>query len=99
MPDDNRSADRKAFLLRVEPATMAALRAWAADDLRSLNGQIEYLLRLALREAGRLPRKTRTGKDDAEAGQDEAAPSDAALRPRPMSGRRSRVRMPTGVTE
>ncbi len=47
--------ERKPFLLRLDPATMAALRAWAGDDLRSLNGQIEYLLRRALREAGRLP--------------------------------------------
>jgi hypothetical protein len=47
--------ERKPFLLRLDPATMAALRAWAADDLRSLNGQIEFLLRRALREAGRLP--------------------------------------------
>ena len=47
--------ERKPFLLRLDPATMAALRAWSSDDLRSLNGQIEYLLRRALREAGRLP--------------------------------------------
>jgi len=47
--------ERKAFLLRLDPATVEALRAWAGDDLRSLNGQIEYLLRRALREAGRLP--------------------------------------------
>jgi hypothetical protein len=47
--------ERKPFLLRLDPATMAALRAWAGDDLRSLNGQIEFLLRRALREAGRLP--------------------------------------------
>ena len=47
--------ERKPFLLRVDPDTMAALRAWAADDLRSLNGQIEFLLRRALRDAGRLP--------------------------------------------
>ena len=47
--------ERKPFLLRLDPATMAALRAWANDDLRSLNGQIEFLLRRALREAGRLP--------------------------------------------
>jgi hypothetical protein len=46
--------DRKPFLLRLQPGTMSALRAWAADDLRSLNGQIEYLLRRALRDAGRL---------------------------------------------
>ncbi len=50
-------ADRKAFLLRVDPAVFEALQAWANDDLRSLNGQIEFLLRQALREAGRLPDK------------------------------------------
>jgi hypothetical protein len=49
------TVERKPFLLRLDPATMAALRAWAGDDLRSLNGQIEYLLRRALRDAGRLP--------------------------------------------
>jgi hypothetical protein len=38
---------------------MAALRGWAAEDLRSLNGQIEFLLRAALRDTGRLPGKTR----------------------------------------
>ena len=49
-------ADRKPFLLRLEPATYAALERWSTDELRSLNAQIEYLLRRALREAGRLPR-------------------------------------------
>ena len=48
-------ADRKPFLLRLDPETMAALRSWSADDLRSLNGQIEFLLRRALRDSGRLP--------------------------------------------
>jgi hypothetical protein len=46
--------ERKSFLLRLEPATMEALRVWAADDLRSLNGQIEFVLRRALLEAGRV---------------------------------------------
>ena len=50
------TVERKPYLLRLDPATMAALRAWAGDDLRSLNGQIEYLLRRALRQASRLPR-------------------------------------------
>ncbi len=54
--------ERKPFLLRLDPATMAALRAWAGDDLRSLNGQIEYLLRRSLREAGRLPAPRRPGE-------------------------------------
>ncbi len=47
-------AERKPFLLRVDPKVLEALQRWAADDLRSLNGQIEYLLRNALLEAGRL---------------------------------------------
>jgi hypothetical protein len=47
-------ADRKAFPLRLDPATYDALQRWAGTDLRSLNAQIEFLLRRALREAGRL---------------------------------------------
>jgi hypothetical protein len=40
--------DRKAFLLRMDPALCAALEAWAQQELRSLNGQIEYLLKEAV---------------------------------------------------
>ena len=47
-------AQRKPFLLRVDPATHEALQRWADADLRSLNAQIEFLLRRALIEAGRL---------------------------------------------
>ena len=47
-------AQRKPFLLRLDPATHTALERWAAEDLRSLNAQIEFLLRRALKEAGRL---------------------------------------------
>ena len=47
-------AERKPFLLRLDPETFAALQRWAADDLRSVNGQTEFLLRRALRDAGRL---------------------------------------------
>jgi hypothetical protein len=47
-------AERKPFLLRLDPETFAALQRWAADDLRSVNGQVEFLLRRALAEAGRL---------------------------------------------
>ncbi|MFN8011572.1 MAG: DNA-binding protein [Holophagaceae bacterium] len=53
-------AERKAFLLRVDPELLVALQAWADEELRSLNGQIEFLLRKALREAGR-ERKARPG--------------------------------------
>jgi hypothetical protein len=47
-------AQRKAFLLRLDPATHEALQRWADADLRSLNAQIEFLLRRSLRDAGRL---------------------------------------------
>ena len=46
-------AERKPFLLRVDPALLEALQRWANDDLRSVNAQIEYLLRRALQDAGR----------------------------------------------
>ncbi len=49
-------AERKPFLLRLPPEVFDALQRWAADDLRSLNGQIEFLLRRALAETGRAPR-------------------------------------------
>ena len=55
-------AERKAFLLRIDPALLDAVQRWADDDLRSLNAQIEFLLRRTLRDAGRLkdgpPRKS-----------------------------------------
>ena len=44
---------RKAFLLRVDPELLDKIQRWANDDLRSLNAQIEYILRRALKEAGR----------------------------------------------
>lgn len=46
-------AGRKSFLLRMDAAVLEAMQRWANDDLRSLNGQIEYVLRDALRRAGR----------------------------------------------
>lgn len=49
--------ERRPFLLRVDPELHAALEKWAADDLRSVNAQIEFLLRRALVESGRLKPK------------------------------------------
>lgn len=46
-------AERKAFLLRVDPELLAALQTWADEELRSLNGQIEFALRQVLKEHGR----------------------------------------------
>jgi hypothetical protein len=50
-------AERKAFLVRLDPALHEALQRWADADLRSLNAQIEFLLRKALADAKRLPKK------------------------------------------
>jgi hypothetical protein len=47
--------ERKTIILRLDPAVHDALTRWAADELRSTNGQIEYLLRRALADARRLP--------------------------------------------
>lgn len=58
-------ADRKAFPLRLDPAMYDALQRWAGADLRSLNAQIEFLLRRALREAGRAP-----AEGESEGGED-----------------------------
>ena len=51
-------AERKTILLRLDPAVHDALARWAADELRSTNAQIEFLLRRTLGEAGRLPDST-----------------------------------------
>ena len=53
--------ERKPFLLRVDRALLDAVQRWADDELRSLNGQIEFLLRDALKKSGRLP-KPRAGR-------------------------------------
>lgn len=58
-------ADRKAFLLRIDPAVLEAMQVWADDELRSLNGQIEFVLRRVLQEEGRLrPRPRRQPKTE-----------------------------------
>ena len=47
-------AERKPFLLRIDPAVLEALQRWANDDLRSLNAQIEFVLRRVLQDEGRM---------------------------------------------
>lgn len=54
--------DRKPFLLRLDPALLEALQRWANDEVRSLNGQIEFLLTRALRESGRVRTAPETGR-------------------------------------
>jgi hypothetical protein len=58
--------ERKKLLLRLDPDVYDAVARWAADDLRSVNAQIEFALRLALKQAGRSPRHqpSREGADD-----------------------------------
>jgi len=46
-------AERKSFLIRIDREVLEAIQRWANDDLRSLNGQIEFLLRRTLRDSGR----------------------------------------------
>ncbi len=62
-------AERKAFLLRIDPELYEALSRWAEDELRSLNGQMEYLLRQATAQSGRATRRDRAG-GGATAGKD-----------------------------
>ena len=50
-------SERKSLLLRLDPAVHDALAGWAADELRSTNAQIEFILRRALADAGRLPER------------------------------------------
>jgi len=56
MSKDSSINKKKAFALRLNPKTMEALEKWAADDFRSVNGQIEWLLSEALKKAGRQPK-------------------------------------------
>lgn len=57
---------REAFLLRLDPKVLDALRRWAADDLRSVNAHIEFLLRRALEDAGRAPRPSDSSSPETE---------------------------------
>ena len=50
-------AKKKAFALRINKDLLAAIEKWAADEFRSTNGQLEWMLRESLRDTGRLPKK------------------------------------------
>ncbi|PKK14816.1 hypothetical protein [Thermomonospora sp. CIF 1] len=72
--------ERKKLLLRLDPAVYDALARWAGDELRSTNAQIEFLLRKALKEAGRMPRDAgqmrRPGRPPKPRPAEEGAPRD-----------------------
>ena len=78
----SKSQDTRSFVLRVDAATMEALEAWADDEFRSINGQLQWILADALRRSGRLPgrRRARSGRGVApeEVVPVEAAPEGAA---------------------
>lgn len=54
----------KSFVLRVDAATMEALEAWAADEFRSINGQLQWIIADALRRSGRMQKKLKTVNDE-----------------------------------
>ena len=57
-------AEKKKFLLRIDDKLYASLEKWAADDLRSINAQIEFLLKDALKKAGRLKDAPEVSKEE-----------------------------------
>lgn len=73
-------AERKTFLLRIDGNVLDALRKWADDELRSLNGQIEFVLRDALRKRGRQKPGDEAGPEPLagdENSPEETGPADA----------------------
>ncbi len=59
MAKTDKTEKTKSFILRIDSATMDAIEAWAADEFRSTNGQIQWIISEALRKAKRLPKKDR----------------------------------------
>jgi hypothetical protein len=62
---------KKAFALRIDEAMLQALQQWADDEFRSVNGQIEYVLREALVKSGRVKRLNSNATPQSDAGSDE----------------------------
>jgi hypothetical protein len=69
-------AERKPFLLRVDPRLLEAVQRWANDDLRSLNAQIEFLLRRAVVDAGRLRPEAKPDDDHSGGATGRSTPRD-----------------------
>lgn len=102
----SKSQDTRSFVLRVDAATMEALEAWADDEFRSINGQLQWILADALRRSGRLPgrRRARSGRGVApegapsvEAAPEGAAPVEAASEKPALSGSGTENVAPTGA--
>ena len=71
MDKAKKTSKTKSFILRVDSSTMNAIEAWAADEFRSTNGQLQWIITEALRKAGRLPKKKAEKTDDQESEQDK----------------------------
>jgi hypothetical protein len=78
-------ADRKSFLLRVDREVLDAVQRWANDDLRSLNGQIEFLLRRGVLDEGGGTRPPKAGPAVSHHANDEASASAGDLSSPPVS--------------
>lgn len=57
-------SNTKSFILRIDAETMGAIEAWAADEFRSTNGQLQWIINEALRKANRLPKKKKKNKSE-----------------------------------
>ena len=80
-------AERKSILLRLDPAVHDALAKWAADEMRSTNAQIEFLLRRALGDHGRMPGSARAMRRPGRpAGEQEAAEEGSTVQGSPEQG-------------
>ncbi len=66
-------SEKKAYPLRISAPVLDAVQRWADDELRSVNAQIEYALRDALRKAGRLPKSSAHEADDSASDSDNAS--------------------------
>jgi hypothetical protein len=71
-----RMGEKKPFALRIDAATMKAIEKWAADEFRSVNGQIEWVLHRALRDAGRIRREPEAPSENAAGPQRPAGPPE-----------------------
>lgn len=65
---------RKQYPLRIDPVIWEAVQRWADDEMRSANGQVEWILRDALKRAGRLPKKAGRSRDAKEKPEDDSTP-------------------------
>ena len=65
---------RKQYPLRIDPVVWEAVQRWADDEMRSANGQVEWILRDALKRAGRLPKKAGRSRDAKEKPEGDSTP-------------------------